>query len=127
MGSNLFQIRKSWKNGPSALMIMYFDKHVFVCENVRAEGERPSCGPKGSPQILAYMKKRLQELGYKDKIRIQRAGCLDRCELGPVQVCYPAGVWFSLKTKEDAEEFIQKFIIKEEHASIQHLMLGEEE
>lgn len=106
---------------------MYFKKHVFVCENVRAEGERPSCGPQGSPQVLAYMKKRLQELGKKDKIRIQRAGCLDRCELGPVQVCYPEGIWFSLKTKEDAEEFIQKYILQEEQDSIRHLMLRDED
>ncbi|TGK02956.1 (2Fe-2S) ferredoxin domain-containing protein [Leptospira langatensis] len=105
---------------------MYFKKHVFVCENVREEGERPSCGPKGSPQLLAYMKKRLQELGFKDKIRVQRSGCLDRCELGPVQVAYPEGHWFSLKTKEDAEEFIQNYILKNETNPIRRLMLEDE-
>ncbi|TGL60879.1 (2Fe-2S) ferredoxin domain-containing protein [Leptospira sarikeiensis] len=106
---------------------MYFDKHVFVCENVRAEGERPSCGPKGSPQLLAYMKRRVQELGLKGKVRIQKAGCLDRCELGPVQVSYPEGFWFSIKTQEDAEEFLQNHILQNKQDSIRHLMLKDED
>ncbi|EMK00101.1 ferredoxin [Leptospira sp. WS58.C1] len=106
---------------------MYFDKHVFVCENVRAEGERPSCGPKGSPQLLAYMKRRAQELGLKGKIRIQKSGCLDRCELGPVQVSYPEGLWFSIKTQEEAEVFIQNYILENKPEAIRHLMLKDEE
>ncbi|TGK12546.1 (2Fe-2S) ferredoxin domain-containing protein [Leptospira fluminis] len=105
---------------------MYYKKHVFVCDNIREEGERPSCGRAGSPLLLAYMKKRLKELGLKDRIRIQRSGCLDRCELGPVQVSYPEGIWFSIKTEEDAEIFLRNYIEKENADSIRHLLLEDE-
>ena len=30
-----------------------------------------------------------QGIGLTDGIRIQQAGCLDRCELGPMMVVYP--------------------------------------
>ncbi|PJZ69928.1 ferredoxin [Leptospira perolatii] len=104
---------------------MYYHKHIFVCENIREEGERPSCGRAGSERILAYLKKRLKEMGIKNRIRIQRAGCLDRCELGPVQVAYPEGLWFSLKTEEDAEKFLKNYIETENLNFIQHLLLPE--
>ncbi|EQA44934.1 hypothetical protein LEP1GSC050_3158 [Leptospira broomii serovar Hurstbridge str. 5399] len=105
---------------------MYYKKHVFACDNFREEGERPSCGRAGSVLLIAHMKKRLKELGLKDRIRIQRAGCLDRCELGPVQVSYPEGLWFSIKTEADAEAFIKNYIVSENLDSIANLLLAEE-
>jgi (2Fe-2S) ferredoxin len=29
------------------------------------------------------------------KVRINAAGCLDRCEKGPVMVIYPEAVWYT--------------------------------
>lgn len=46
------------ENRGSYLMSNFYTKHVFVCENVRAEGERVSCGRSGSIQLLASLKKK---------------------------------------------------------------------
>ena len=35
--------------------------------------------------------------------RINAAGCLDRCELGPTLVIYPEGVWYSCPTTADID------------------------
>jgi (2Fe-2S) ferredoxin len=51
------------------------------------------------------MKARAKELGLK-KVRINTAGCLDRCELGPSLLIYPEGVWYSPKTTEDIDEIL---------------------
>ena len=92
----------------------YFDRHVFVCTNERAEDHpRGSCARKGSV-----------ELGI-DGVRINAAGCLDRCELGPTVVVYPEGVWYACKTKEEFEEVLSRHVQNGER--VPHLMLQPED
>ena len=45
------------------------------------------------------------------KIRVNKAGCLDRCADGPVMVVYPQGVWYTLVDQDDVEEIIQSHLI----------------
>ena len=99
----------------------FYDNHVFVCMNERPEGhERGSCARKGSVQLRNYMKARVKELGI-DKTRINQAGCLDRCELGPTMVVYPEGVWYRCETKEDIDEVLQTHLV--DGGRVKHLML----
>ena len=44
------------------------------------------------------------------KIRVNKAGCLDRCEEGPVCVVYPEGVWYTYIDEEDIDEIIDSHI-----------------
>jgi (2Fe-2S) ferredoxin len=46
------------------------------------------------------------------KIRVNKAGCLDRCADGPVMVVYPEGIWYTLIDQDDVEEIIQSHLIK---------------
>jgi (2Fe-2S) ferredoxin len=99
----------------------YYDAHVFCCTNRRPAGHpRGSCADKGSEDLRDYMKNRAKELGLK-KVRINSAGCLDRCELGPSVVIYPEGVWYSAPTREDIDEILQKHLI--EGGRVERLML----
>ena len=66
------------------------------------------------------MKARTKELGVTN-IRVNQSGCLDRCELGPTMVIYPEGIWYSYHSVEDAEEIIQRHLIKGER--VERLML----
>jgi (2Fe-2S) ferredoxin len=60
-----------------------------------------------------YAKDRIGELRLKGvgKVRINKAGCLDRCDEGPVLVVYPEDVWYSYVDNEDIEEIIQEHLI----------------
>jgi (2Fe-2S) ferredoxin len=88
----------------------YYTHHVFCCTNERPEGhKRGSCKQKGAEALRNYMKARAKEEGMDD-IRINTAGCLDRCELGPVFVIYPEGIWYSVETHADADEIIQSHL-----------------
>jgi (2Fe-2S) ferredoxin len=51
------------------------------------------------------MKARAKELGLSG-VRINTAGCLDRCELGPSIVIYPEGVWYTVRTEADVDEIL---------------------
>ncbi len=84
----------------------FYDRHVFVCTNERpAEHPRGCCKAKGAVELRDYMKMRAKQLGLKN-VRINNAGCMERCELGPSLVIYPEGVWYSPKTREDIDEIL---------------------
>jgi (2Fe-2S) ferredoxin len=88
----------------------YFSTHIFVCGNRRPEGhERGCCASKGSEKIRGYMKARVKELGIKN-VRVNQAGCLDRCELGPCAVLYPEGVWYRLDSFAAVDEVLEKHL-----------------
>jgi (2Fe-2S) ferredoxin len=99
----------------------YYDAHVFCCTNQRPAGHpRGCCFDKGSVALRDYMKDRAKELGLK-KVRVNIAGCLDRCELGPTMVIYPEGVWYSVANKDDVDEVLQKHLL--EGGRVERLML----
>ena len=89
----------------------YYQRHVFFCCNQR-DGERESCNPKGASEIRDYAKKKVKELGLagEGKVRINQAGCLDRCEEGPVLVVYPEAVWYTYVDRADVDEIIDEHI-----------------
>ncbi len=89
-----------------------FEKHVFVCTNVRPEGHpRGCCSAKGSEAIRDAMKAAVARRGLGRKIRINLAGCLDQCEHGPNIVVYPDGVWYGFVTLADVEEIVESHLV----------------
>ncbi len=102
----------------------YYEKHIFVCENIREEGKRVSCGRAGSKKLKDYLKLKTKELCPDKNIRINMSGCLDRCEEGPVMVSYPEGVWFSLKTESDIDLFVKEYILENSDNNIKNLLLS---
>ena len=89
----------------------YFRAHVFVCCNRRPDGHRRgSCAARGSEDLRDYMKARVKELGLRD-MRVNQAGCLDRCEFGPTLVIYPEGVWYSPKSRDDVDEILREHLV----------------
>jgi (2Fe-2S) ferredoxin len=90
----------------------HFKHHVFFCCNQRAEGET-CCNSLGATEMQTYAKDRIGELKLKGegKVRINKAGCMDRCDNGPVLVVYPDAVWYTYIDKEDIEEIIQEHLV----------------
>ena len=103
----------------------YYRLHVFCCTNQRPEGHpRSSCAERGSVDLRDYMKARAKELGLLG-IRINSAGCLDRCELGPVVVVYPDGIWYHMETRQDVGEILEQHL--QGRTPVQRLMLKDGE
>jgi len=93
-------------------MTNYFEHHVFFCLNQRAGGEA-CCMEKGAEAAFDHMKARIKKLGLngEGKVRINRAGCLDRCNEGPVLVIYPQAIWYTFIDTEDIDEIIESHIL----------------
>lgn len=101
----------------------YYEAHVFLCCNRRPEGHRRgSCAAKGSEGLRDYMKARAKELGLKG-VRVNLAGCLDRCEFGPTLVIYPEGVWYRVRTREEVDAVLEAHLVRGER--VPALMLTE--
>jgi len=89
----------------------YYKQHIFVCTNQRTDG-RASCQDHGAQALRDYLKKKVKDakLNGPNGVRINNAGCLDRCGQGPVLVIYPEETWYQYKTKEDIDEIFEAHI-----------------
>ena len=90
----------------------YYKHHVFFCCNQRDPPER-CCANSDALALSAYAKQRIKALGMSGpgRVRINKAGCLDRCEEGPVIVVYPEEVWYTYVDKDDIDEIIDRHVV----------------
>ncbi len=90
----------------------HFKHHVFFCCNQREPGET-CCNARGASEMQTYAKDRIGELKMKGpgKVRINRAGCLDRCDEGPVMVVYPEETWYTYVDRNDIDEIIESHLV----------------
>ena len=90
----------------------YFQKHVFICTNQREAGEM-CCNNLGGSDAFAYAKDRIGALKKNGPgaVRINKAGCLGRCDAGPVLVVYPEETWYGYVDNEDIEEIVQEHLV----------------
>jgi (2Fe-2S) ferredoxin len=93
----------------------YYRHHVFFCCN-RRDPPEACCANRGAEELQAYAKARIKalDLAGKGRVRVNRAGCLDRCDEGPVIVVYPEEVWYTYVDRADIDEIVDR-----------HLVLGE--
>lgn len=88
----------------------YFRVHLFACTNKR-DGGKKACGDSGAEALRGYLKDKAKALGLQG-VRINSAGCLDRCGHGPVLVIYPEGVWYAYRTQADLDEILDTHIVR---------------
>jgi (2Fe-2S) ferredoxin len=91
----------------------YYERHVFFCLNRREDG-RACCANHDAERLQAYAKDRVKKLGLdgKGKVRVNKAGCLDRCDEGPCVVVYPEGVWYTYVDEHDVDEIIDSHLVR---------------
>lgn len=90
----------------------YFKHHVFFCLNQRDDGSA-SCMQHAAQAGFEHCKGAVKaaRLSGAGGIRVNRAGCLDRCALGPVLVVYPEGVWYTYVDTDDIDEIIESHLV----------------
>jgi len=89
----------------------YFNRHVFFCLNQRDPGEE-SCARQGAQVGFDRCKSRVKEAGLSGpgQVRVNKAGCLDRCSGGPVLVVYPEAVWYTFVDNDDIDEIVDSHL-----------------
>ena len=89
----------------------YFQRHIFFCLNERANGEA-CCAQHNAQAAFDHCKKRVKDLGLSGpgQVRVNKAGCLDRCAGGPIAVVYPEAVWYSFVDASDIDEIVESHL-----------------
>jgi (2Fe-2S) ferredoxin len=59
---------------------------------------------RGSREVAEALKARCKELGLAGEVRVNQAGCLDRCADGPAVVVYPEQCWYAEVQVGDVDE-----------------------
>ena len=88
----------------------YYTRHIFFCTNEREDGN--CCQHFRASELRNHAKQRAKALNITGKggVRVNAAGCLDRCNEGPVAVVYPEGVWYTFADEQDIDEIVDEHL-----------------
>jgi (2Fe-2S) ferredoxin len=91
----------------------YYGRHIFFCLNDRKNGE-DSCAHHDAQAGFDRCKSRVKQEGLAGpgQVRVNKAGCLDRCAGGPVAVVYPEAVWYTFVDADDIDEIVESHLKK---------------
>ena len=89
----------------------YYRHHIFFCLNQRSKGEA-CCADQDAQAAFEHCKKRVKAEGLAGEggVRVNKAGCLDRCAGGPVAVVYPEAVWYTFVDAADVDEIVDSHL-----------------
>jgi (2Fe-2S) ferredoxin len=93
----------------------YYKHHLFFCLNERRNGDA-CCAQHDATAAFDHCKARVKALGLAGPggVRVNKAGCLDRCAGGPVAVVYPEGTWYTYVDQADLDEIVERHLAKGE-------------
>lgn len=89
----------------------YYARHVFFCLNERENGEN-ACAQHGARDGFDRCKSLVKKAGLAGpgQVRVNKAGCLDRCAGGPVAVVYPEATWYTYVDAHDIDEIVEQHL-----------------
>lgn len=91
--------------------VSYYQRHIFFCLNERPNGEA-CCSQHDAQAAFERCKSQVKAAGLAGpgQVRVNKAGCLDRCAAGPVAVVYPEAVWYSFVDASDIDEIVESHL-----------------
>lgn len=96
---------------PATAPVSYYQRHIFFCLNERPNGEA-CCAQHDAQAAFERCKSQVKaaDLAGPGQVRVNKAGCLDRCAAGPVAVVYPEAVWYSYVDASDIDEIVESHL-----------------
>jgi (2Fe-2S) ferredoxin len=90
----------------------YYQRHIFFCLNERKNGEA-CCAQHDAQALFDRCKSAVKAAGVAGpgQVRVNKAGCLDRCAGGPVAVVYPEGTWYTLVDGADVDDIVNQHLL----------------
>ncbi len=96
---------------PAPASASYYERHIFFCLNQRKPGE-DCCADHRAQEGFDRCKSAVKKAGLSGpgQVRVNKAGCLDRCAGGPVAVVYPEAVWYTYVDEHDIDEIVESHL-----------------
>jgi len=79
--------------------------HVLVCGGT-------GCSSSGSKVIIPALREKLGAKGLEDEVKVVETGCHGLCEMGPLVIVYPEGVFYVRVKPEDVDEIVETHLLK---------------
>ncbi|MDR0649273.1 MAG: NADH-quinone oxidoreductase subunit NuoF [Synergistaceae bacterium] len=79
--------------------------HVLVCGGT-------GCSSSGSKLIIPELKEKLEARGMGSEVKVVETGCHGLCEMGPLVIVYPEGVFYVRVRREDVDEIVENHLVK---------------
>ncbi|AEF17612.1 MULTISPECIES: NADH-quinone oxidoreductase subunit NuoF [Thermoanaerobacterium] len=84
---------------------MLYRSHVMVCGGT-------GCTSSNSDRVAKCFEEEIANKGLDKEVQVVRTGCFGLCELGPVVVVYPEGVFYSRVKEEYVPEIVEEHLLK---------------
>ena len=79
--------------------------HILVCAGT-------GCCSSGSKQILPILAEELKNKNLDKEIKVVETGCHGLCEMGPLVIVYPEGVFYCRVEPSDVKEIVESHLLK---------------
>lgn len=83
----------------------HFRAHVLICAGT-------GCISSGSKKVEAALRAELIKKGLDKEIKIVETGCHGFCEMGPLVIIYPEGVFYIRVQETDAVDIVEQHLYK---------------
>jgi len=85
--------------------MQYVRSHVLVCGGT-------GCTSSGSKELQAALKSELAKKGLSKEVAVVETGCHGFCEMGPLVIVYPEGVFYVRVQVSDVPELVDSHLYK---------------
>lgn len=85
----------------------FYRCHVLVCGGA-------GCISSGCKEVKKALEDEIVKLGLDREVKIITTGCMGPCDLGPVMIVYPEGVFYQKVKPEDVKEIAKKHLLEGE-------------
>ncbi|UCH34565.1 MAG: NADH-quinone oxidoreductase subunit NuoF [Armatimonadota bacterium] len=82
-----------------------YRSHVLLCAGA-------GCVSSGEESIRQALAGELNRLGLDGEVKLVETGCMGICDLGPIAVVYPDGVFYQRLTPDDARDVAEQHLLK---------------
>ncbi len=71
-----------------------------------------SCISSGTDSVRTAFERELEKQGLADEVEIVSTGCMGLCEIGPIAIVYPEGIFYQKVKPEDVPELVSEHLLK---------------
>lgn len=83
----------------------HFRAHVLICAGT-------GCVASGSKKVEAALRVELEKKGLDKEVKVVETGCHGFCEMGPLVIVYPEGVFYCRVQESDVPEIVDTHLYK---------------
>lgn len=98
-----------------------YRSHVLVCAGA-------GCISSACKSVQSALQEHIEKTGLENEIKVVETGCMGPCDLGPVIMIFPDGVFYRKLKPEDAAEIVNEHLLKGKVVTrLLHRPVGSEE